>query len=205
MVYDCFVLKLADQHPILRRDVRRNRDAVVAAALHVLCDRPTASMQEIADASLLGRTTLYRHFASRDDLIAALIERALQESRVLSERAAAQEGPVLVVLETLCRETVELGDRYRFLAACAPGMIRAREKTALLAYVRRAQRNGELRSDLPATWILESLRGLAIGALGAISDGQLNVSRAADLVAATFVASVAPVPRASQAARRAGH
>jgi AcrR family transcriptional regulator len=194
MVYHCLVLTLVDQTPTLRSDARRNRDTVVAAALQVLCDRPAASMQEIADASLLGRATLYRHFASRDELIADLIERVLHESQILSERAAAQDGPALAVLATLCRETVELGDRYRFLAACAPDMIRAREKTALLAYVRRAQRDGELRSDLPAKWILESLRGLAIAALGAISDGQLSVSRASDLVAATFVASVAPPP-----------
>jgi AcrR family transcriptional regulator len=196
MVQQCPVLKLADPPITLRSDARRNRDAVVAAAVRVLCTRPTASMQEIADASGVGRTTLYRHFASRDELIGELLARVAAEGNAIVIEAVAQDGPALEVLDRLCRRVVELGDRYRFLVVYPPQRPVADDQAPLTAYVRRAQRRGELRDDLPATWIREALRGLAMTALGAIAAGDLDAARAAQLVAVTFTASVAPRPAA---------
>ncbi len=55
-----------------RADARRNHDAVLTAALRLLTDDPDASMRQIADASGLTRTTVYRHFPSREDLLRAI-------------------------------------------------------------------------------------------------------------------------------------
>ena len=63
-----------------RRDARRNREAVIDAAIEVLAQRPDASTEEIADASGVARTTVYRHFPTRDDLFRAMFERAVEYS-----------------------------------------------------------------------------------------------------------------------------
>ena len=64
-----------------RKDARRNREAVIEAALAILPDEPNASMATIAERSGLGRTTVYRHFPARNDLILALFERVIEEAR----------------------------------------------------------------------------------------------------------------------------
>jgi AcrR family transcriptional regulator len=55
-----------------RADARRNEAAIAEAAMRVLAQQPQASMAEIAEASGLGRATLYRHFRNRSELVHAI-------------------------------------------------------------------------------------------------------------------------------------
>src|SRR5690349_24467077 len=71
----------------LRSDARRNRRTVLDAAVALLAQRPQATMQEVADASGLGRTTVYRHFPRRQDLIDALFQEVLREAAATVEEA----------------------------------------------------------------------------------------------------------------------
>jgi AcrR family transcriptional regulator len=67
-----------------RSDARRNRDTVITAAIDLLGENPNASMQEVAAASGLGRTTVYRHFPSRETLLVSLFERVVEEAQRIS-------------------------------------------------------------------------------------------------------------------------
>lgn len=54
-----------------RRDVARNRQALLASAAEAFSrDGVDASLEDIAHRAGVGSATLYRHFPSRDDLIA---------------------------------------------------------------------------------------------------------------------------------------
>lgn len=50
----------------------RNRALLIAAARRVLAEEPRASMESIALAAGLGRNTIHRHFATRQDLLDAV-------------------------------------------------------------------------------------------------------------------------------------
>src|SRR5437764_14546712 len=70
----------------LRADARRNRDAVLAAAKKLFADQGLdAQMPDVARAANVGVGTVYRHFATKDDLIAALVadrfERLAEKAR----------------------------------------------------------------------------------------------------------------------------
>jgi serine phosphatase RsbU (regulator of sigma subunit) len=54
-----------------REDARRNRERIVKAAGRVLAQSPSASLEDVATAAGVSRTTIYRHFPDRDSLIAA--------------------------------------------------------------------------------------------------------------------------------------
>src|SRR3954465_4225590 len=101
----------------LRSDARRNRRTVLDAAVALLAQRPQATMQEVADASGLGRTTVYRHFPRRQDLIDALFEDVLGEAAATIADARTERGGGLALLRGLGPRMIAIGDRYRFLDA----------------------------------------------------------------------------------------
>src|SRR5204863_1369458 len=70
---------------VLRADARRNHDAVIAAAKKLFADQGLdAQMPDIAKAAKVGVGTVYRHFPTKDDLIAAL---AIERFERLAEKA----------------------------------------------------------------------------------------------------------------------
>jgi AcrR family transcriptional regulator len=176
----------------LRADARRNREAVIEGAVRVLAERPTASIGEIAAASKVGRTTVYRHFPTRDDLIFALLERVVQEARAIVVEILAGDPPADAVLRDLAAEILALGVRYRFLSAHRDDRaLREHEERAdeLGVYLLRAQERGQLRADLPVEWMLTCFRALSIATLDEVSDGRLEIDRAGRLLGDALVAS----------------
>jgi AcrR family transcriptional regulator len=181
----------------LRADARRNHRTVLDTAITLLAERPQATMQEVADASGLGRTTVYRHFPRRQDLIDALFVEVLREARaavagVLRTPASARE-----VLCALGPKFIEIGDRYRFLDAHPELRERAltpREEEVrepLAEFLTRAQVRGELRADVPVTWMLTALRGLSVAAMVDVAAGRLEVADAGRLLGETLAEAFA--------------
>src|SRR3954468_21829128 len=101
----------------MRADARRNRNAVLEAGARLLAERPAASMQEIADASGVGRTTVYRHFPAREDLVAALVTQVAEEATEVTNGAVAGDRTAEEVLRDLAAHLVALGRRWSFLRA----------------------------------------------------------------------------------------
>src|SRR5947209_14869447 len=70
----------------LRADARRNREAVIAAAKKLFADQGLdAQMPDVARVAKVGVGTVYRHFRTKDELIAALVadrfERLAEKAR----------------------------------------------------------------------------------------------------------------------------
>src|SRR5580704_5467771 len=82
---------------VQRADARRNREAVIAAAKKLFADEGLdAQMPDVARAAKVGVGTVYRHFPTKDDLIAALVadrfERLAQKARDGVEAADGWQG-----------------------------------------------------------------------------------------------------------------
>jgi AcrR family transcriptional regulator len=184
----------------LRSDARRNRRTVLDAAVTLLAQRPQATMQEVADASGLGRTTVYRHFPRRQDLIDALFEEVLREAAETVEEALASAGTARELLCDLGARVIAIGDRYRFLDAHPD----VRDRTLagenamdgannpLEEYLVAAQQRGEVRRDLPVSWMLTTLRGLGVVAMVEVSAGRMTVEEAGKHVGETCASAFAP-------------
>jgi TetR/AcrR family transcriptional regulator, mexCD-oprJ operon repressor len=72
--------------PTLRADARRNRQAVLDAALELFRTDPSATVTQIAVAAGVGRVTLHGHFPTRTDLVLAVLDQALgRADRVLGD------------------------------------------------------------------------------------------------------------------------
>jgi AcrR family transcriptional regulator len=140
----------------LRADARRNRQAVIAAAKKLFADQGLdAQMPDVAKAAKVGVGTVYRHFPTKDDLIAALVaerfQRLAEKAREYLEMRDAWEG-----LADLIRFSAQIQADDRGLCevmGSRPEVMDAAARAAGLPelcerLVKRAQRSGGLRRDL---------------------------------------------------------
>ncbi|CAM3094021.1 MULTISPECIES: TetR/AcrR family transcriptional regulator [Streptomyces] len=71
----------------LRRDAARNRERLLEAARRLFAERgPDVPLEDVARAAAVSRTTLYRNFATREELAATVFEANVDR---IEERAAA--------------------------------------------------------------------------------------------------------------------
>jgi AcrR family transcriptional regulator len=148
--------KLVGVQRALRADARRNRAAVMAAAKKLFADQGLdAQMPDVARRAKVGVGTVYRHFPTKDDLIAALVaerfERFAQKAGEALEAEDPWEG-----LADFIRFSAQIQADDRGLCevmGSRPGMMEAAALAAGLPelsdqLVKRAQRSGQLRRDL---------------------------------------------------------
>lgn len=184
--------------PPLRADARRNHHAVVMAAIEVLSERPDATMREIADASGLTRTTVYRHFPTRDELVRALFVQIDAESTAATRQALAGSPPLATGMAAIARTAIAAGQRYRFLAGYESigrdvhqAAVAAPDDHPVVEWLRLAQRRGEARGDLPPSWQLRMLHSLAVAAIEEVLAGAVSPEAGERLLARTLVSAFA--------------
>lgn len=156
-------------------------------------------MGEIAAASGLARTTVYRHFPNREDLLVALFGRVIEESWTVTAATVAEATSAADLLRRLAPRMVELGLRFRFLHSYRNLGLPALEDSKQVpddpvrVYLTEAQRRGEVRPELPPQWIATTIQALAIAALDDLHAGFTDESTASHLLGETLVAAlVAP-------------
>lgn len=181
-----------------RADARRNRETVIEAAISALAADPNASMADIANAAGLGRTTVYRHFDNRDELIGALFERVIADAQVAT--AAVTEGgeSTATTLRALGPVMVEIGERFRFLRAHLELGMEALAESKQVPddpvhiFLVEAIDAGELRDDVPVSWIQSLMQSSAMATMDEVAAGNLDAETAGRVLGETFVAAFAP-------------
>jgi len=153
-----------------RSDARRNRDAILAAALEALTESPDASLNAIAKRAGVANATLYRHFPTRADLVLATYEREVGRLVDAADVLLRKQAPIDALqswVEQLAGYAVTkhgLADALR--KATSPGNDLTSTETydAIVgALDRLLQANisaGNLRPDLDAEDVILALAGL---------------------------------------------
>ncbi len=118
----------------MRADARRNYEALLAAARELFLEQgPDAPLDEVAKRAGVGAGTLYRHFPSRNDLVAAVyvadIEAMCDSAEKQDAGVARKDLDSTTLLRMLhgialaCEETPEL----------APSMLQVMKAGVLVA------------------------------------------------------------------------
>ncbi len=188
--------------PRRRADAERNIAAIVDSGLELFATRSNVSMADVAAEAGVGRVTLYAHFPSREQLLQAVVERALAEAHDLLQVDDFDTGPADLLLARLVRKSWHTLDRYRRLRAVAQaelGEQRLREHhdradiaERLRHLVARGQRQGVFRSDLPVGWLVTTTFSLLHAAADEVTAGRLAPSDAPDVLEATLSAVLSP-------------
>lgn len=141
---------------VLRADARRNREAVVAAAKKLFADQGLdAQMPDVAKTAKVGVGTVYRHFPTKDDLIAALAAERFERLADKARESLETEDPWKGLCDFI-RFSAQIqaddrglcdvmGSRPEVMGASAEAVGLDKLCNQL---VKRAQRSGDLRRDI---------------------------------------------------------
>ncbi|WP_391653186.1 TetR/AcrR family transcriptional regulator [Streptomyces tamarix] len=98
----------------LRADAERSVRAILEAAERVLAEEPGASMEQIAAAAGVARTTIHRRFANRQALIEALASSAARQLARAVDDGRPDTAPPLVAMHRITANVLQVKSAWAF-------------------------------------------------------------------------------------------
>jgi AcrR family transcriptional regulator len=173
-----------------RADAQRNRERILGVAKLVFTRRGAeASMDEIVRRAKIGPGTLYRHFPTRDDLLAAVYISEV-EKLAAAQRKFSSELPPVEALRAWMLVFIDYIAAKRIIApalnamACGPSQVyqqttRVMEEAAD-ALASRAVASRDLRADVDPMDMLRAIYG--ISSAGSTDDWPEKARRFVDIL-----------------------
>lgn len=164
----------------VRSDSLRNRDAILDAAERCLTANPNSTLADIAQAASIARITLYGHFSSRNELLAALLHRSM--ARVEAELASVDlDGEPWAVMDALVTSSWQLVNSLAVLRGVVEDALPAEAMHGSHADPRlriehllaRGRADGSFRDDQSIAWQTACYFALLHGAAAEIRAGRL--------------------------------
>jgi AcrR family transcriptional regulator len=154
-----------------RADAERNRVRLLETAKAVFAEKGSAaSLDEIARIAGVGAGTLYRHFPTRDALVAAVYRNETEQLVAAARRLAETHPPVMALREWLLLFVDYMATKHgmhEVLNSIVGGASdlylasTAQVKQAIAKLVDRAVASGDIRLDLDPLDLLRALAGVA--------------------------------------------
>ncbi len=142
----------------LRADAERTVRTILEAAERVLSRDPAATMEDIAAAAGVARTTVHRRFSTREALIASLAGWASRQLEAAVDEARPDTAPPLVALYQATTNVLRVKISWGFAmdTALAKGdeveEIQCRILDTCDRLFRRLRDSGALRADVDPVW-----------------------------------------------------
>ena len=159
-----------------RADAQRNRERLVDAAKAAFAEAGAdVSLEEIARRAGVGIGTLYRHFPTRDAVVAAVYRREVQQMADAARRLLTSETPGEALHEWMRLFVDYIATKKVIVSAfgsipTGPTEVSAssglRLIDAITLLVERARTAGDIRTDADPNDILRALIGFTYGASG---------------------------------------
>jgi AcrR family transcriptional regulator len=177
----------------LARLRRGARPSLLDVAAEVLVADPAASLAEVAEAAGIGRTTLHKHYATREDLLCAVGHRAIELWEQAVAAAGGSDDPD-GGLRALVAAMIPIGPQLGFLWR-TPAFDHIDElgqrwlavEARCLAVLKRAQDLGSLAAGVPDWWLLQMLYSVVYVAAESVGVGKLAPLDAPGLALGTFL------------------
>ena len=149
---------------------QRVSSAILEAAARVLAEQgDQASMGDVAAAAGVARATVYRYFPNRQALLDELARLAIADAGERLASARLDAVPVHDGITRAVRALVDVGDYFVVLTRERvepnPDQFERSLAAPLRELLERGQAEESIRSDVPATWLADSLVALVVSVL----------------------------------------
>jgi AcrR family transcriptional regulator len=176
---------------------RGTKPPLLDVAAEVLVGDPAASLAEVAEAAGIGRTTLHKHYATRDDLIRAVGHRAID----LWEQAVDAAASSVDGLRAMITAMIPAGPQLAFIWR-TPALDHDKDflgrwdavEERCLAVLKQAQSRGILAADVPDWWLMRTFYSLIYVAAESVGSGHLAPRDAPDFMLGTFLRGIGSSP-----------
>lgn len=155
-------------------------------------------MDSIARAAGVGRMTLYGHFPTRADLVEAAVADALREGEgrlacvdLTGDARQALERLLATSWTLLAESTALFAAAQEVLSGGRIHELHTAPVERVGDLIRRGQREGVFRTDLPFTWMVDVVHHVLHGAAEGRRSGRLPDADAVGAVTATVQAILA--------------
>jgi TetR/AcrR family transcriptional regulator, mexCD-oprJ operon repressor len=181
-----------------RADAERNHQLVLEAAMEVFGRDPEASVQEVVDESGVGRTTFYRHFTNREDLLEAVIGEVMARGRRLAGEAKIVAGDPATSIRNLSAALLDFGFDWGPLIASREGeseafeAAKAAEDSPTLIFLEEGRERGDLRTDMPRDWMRLLIQTVVLTSIEQVATGDITRADAYRYTADTLISALLP-------------
>lgn len=142
----------------LRADAERSIRSILEAAERVLSADPAASLEQVAEAAGVARTTIHRRFANRQALLDAMAVTATRQLSEAIEAGRPETAPPLVALHQITANVLRTKLSWQFALgeSDAPGSAAAQAQHQIarrcLELLGRVRDLGVLDTDADLDW-----------------------------------------------------
>lgn len=174
-------------HRPLRADARRNREKVLAAAAAAFAETGLdAQVEDIARRAGVGVGTVYRHFPTKEALVAALAAEHFERLADIAEATLAEPGaPWELFTAAIWRSARAAADDVAWceLIGGHPSAMQAASRgqtrlaSAMSALIARAQQDGAMRADATVVDVRTIMCGFGHVAAAQRSGAAMNWER----------------------------
>ena len=185
-----------------RAVAERNVEAILDAAEALLEEAAQTSIAAVAMRAGVSRPTVYAHYASREALLEAVVERAVARAATAFDEATADATSATDALQRAVASSWLTLSRHAAIAEAAaaqlsseamrrthePGMSHVHQM------IERGRQSGEFRTDVPAVWLVSVFHALLHAAGDDVRAERLQDHEALEALTSTLLAALAPAP-----------
>ncbi|MFI8929683.1 TetR/AcrR family transcriptional regulator [Streptomyces sp. NPDC053474] len=172
-----------------------NRRRILDVAHTELTRDPDASMDQIARGAGVVRRTVYGHFPSREALVTALLDEAVEAVMAAHSAAYADADDPARAVAAAMLGVWRVTDRYRLLLSLAQRAVTMdgiRERLAPMhaagvAMFQRALDEGRFTTTVPPRALVYVLESIVFGLMEAVNDGAIDSTEAGRAAPITFL------------------
>jgi TetR/AcrR family transcriptional repressor of mexCD-oprJ operon len=177
-----------------RAIAERNLEAIIEATEGLLARHSRVSISAVAEEAGLSRVTVYAHFRTLEDLLEAVVERAVRRAAAALDAAEPDSGPPIEALERLVNVSWRELERHKATGRSAAEQLtpEAQRRTHEAArrpirrLIERGRREGVFRSDVSADWLATSCIALMHAAVDEVRAGRMGAAAARKALAASI-------------------
>lgn len=166
---------------------QRMDDLIIALATN-----PSASLNELAEAAGIGKTTLYRLGGARESLVEKAVSYAVAKLSAILDEFVFDARHIRPLLVRLAQRSIDEGASILLLVACchlnisALSQLEQRWHQTLDTFFLQAQQEGLLRIDISASALTETWGALMSGLIFSEQQGRMTKAEVVDTVEKVF-------------------